>query len=255
MHQLPDLAILAITVAVLTALAMAAPHFGRHVLRLPANKERDEAAFDAYKAVMSMVGVVLAFSLVEANGILHNVEAVVGREAATLETTDRVLLRIGKPEWAALRPGLANYAETLIKDEWPRLAAGQRSDAADDAFTAVSKAARAIAPDDARQQAMYNELLRGLDDLSDLREEVLSASAAGLPNFFWITISGLLLIALALAFLTESSLTRTVGVGAPTAAIALLLAFVIIIDLPFEGETSVTPDAIQKALVVNSHRK
>ena len=145
---------LAVTVVVVTALAMAAPHVGRHALRLPENKDRGDAAFDAYKAIMSMVGVVLAFSLVQANGVLHEVGSLVGKEAAALEATDRVLLRIGKPEWVALRPGLAIYAQTLIEKEWPLLSTGQRSDAADNAYTAVSKAARGIPPDDARQQAM-----------------------------------------------------------------------------------------------------
>jgi hypothetical protein len=54
--------------------------------------------------------------------------------------------------------------------------------------------------------------------------------------------------------LTADSLGRMVGVGAPAAAVALLLAFVIIVDVPFEGETSVTPHAIQNALARNAHR-
>jgi hypothetical protein len=253
LHQVSDLTILIAVVSAITGLAMLAPHVGRHVLRFPISGGRDDAAFDAYKAVMSMVGVVLAFSLVQANNNLRQFEVTVAKEGAAIAATDRALLRIGKPELSQLRPLLASYAREVI-NEWPLLAQGERSSAADDAYTALSKRARAIGPDDTRQQAMYNELLKGLDDLSDLREEILADSEYGLPTFFWITICCFLALGLVLAALTTSTLGRTVGAGALAAGVALLLAFVIIVDLPFEGETKVSPKPIEKAIVANAHR-
>jgi hypothetical protein len=254
MHRLPDLLILAITVVVLTGLAMAAPFVSRHVFGLPTHEKRNSAALDSYKAVMATVAFVLAFSLVQANGNLHSVDALVDKEAATISATDRVLLRLGKPELAALRPALVKYARTLIDDEWPLLTVGQRSTAADDAFTALSRAARELAPDNARQEAMYNELLRDLDDIADFREQIIGVTDEGLPGFFWITISGLLAIGLFLAGLVGGDLINTIAVGATAAAIGLLLAFLIVVDLPFEGETSVRPTSIEKALVVIARR-
>lgn len=255
LHHLPDLGILAVVVTTITAAAMLAPHFGRHVLRIGASKERDDAALDGYKAVMSMIGVVLAFSLVQANGNLHTIEVSVGKEAATLSDIDRIMLRMGKPELASYRPLLAAYGDSLVKDEWPLLAAnGERSPATDTAFSALSKSVRAISPDDKRQESMYGELLRKLDDAADLREEILTQSDLALPSFFWVTACALLILGIVLACLTDSSLGRTVGVGAPAAAVALLLAFVVIVDKPFEGETSVKPTAIERALAINARR-
>jgi hypothetical protein len=51
------------------------------------------------------------------------------------------------------------------------------------------------------------------------------------------------------------TLGRTVAIGASAAAIALLLAFVIIVDMPFEGDTSVSPRPLQKALSINAQRQ
>jgi hypothetical protein len=254
LHSLSDLQILMVTVSFTTAIAVAAPYIGRHVFRVPENRARDEAAFDAFKAIMSMIGVVLAFSLVQANANLHSIEETVGKEAAAFISTDRVLLRIGKPELTSLRPLLAAYGQKLIQYEWPELLTGDRSDEATDAYNELSKRARAVSPDETRQQAMYTELLKILDDLSDLREAIVSDSTLHLPEFFWITTVCLLVLALALAALTAPTLNRTVGVGAAAAAVGLLLAFVIIVDLPFEGETSVTPRAIEKALATNAKR-
>ena len=67
MHRLPDLLILAITVVVLTGLSMAAPFVSRYVFGLPEREKHHSAAPDSYKTVMAMVGLVLAFSLVQAN--------------------------------------------------------------------------------------------------------------------------------------------------------------------------------------------
>ncbi|MGD1036771.1 MAG: DUF4239 domain-containing protein [Roseiarcus sp.] len=253
LHHLSDQSILALTVVVVAGITALAPHFGRHVLRLPKNDERDNGAFEGFKAVMAMTGVVLAFSLVQANANLREVDATVAKEAATISMTDRALLRFGKLEATVLRPLLADYGRAVV-DEWPLLMRRQRSEAADASYTALSKNARAIEPDDSRQQTMYGELLKDLDDLSDLREEVLADSAYGLPKFFWIANASLLALGVVLAGLTAGSLGRTVGVAAPAAAVALLLAMVMIVDLPFEGETSVGPRAIENALAANAHR-
>jgi hypothetical protein len=164
------------------------------------------------------------------------------------------LLRSGKPDLIALRPLLAKYGESLVNDEWPLLSRGERSDATGEAFNDLTKGVRATSPDDARQQSVYAELLKTMDDLFDLRESILADSELGLPQFFWITTCGLLILGLVLAGLTASSLSRTVGVGAPAAGVALLLAFVIIVDLPFDGETSIGPDAIKKTLTIDAHR-
>ena len=105
---------------------------------------------------------------------------------------------------------------------------------------------------------MYGELVKALDDLANIREELITGAdpeTSGLPAFFWATIVGLIAVAFCLATLATASLGRTVAVGAAAAAIALLLAFVIIVDIPFEGETSVSPRPLEKALMINAKRR
>ena len=255
LHKQPDLLILALILIFTTGLTMLAPALGRYVLRLKANKERDGAAFDAFKAVMAMAGVVLAFSLVQANGNLHGAESLVDKEATALSDLDRTLLRSNIPALVALRPDVAAYGQSLIDDEWPALRLGEQSDETADAYTVISKGGRSFAPADSRQTTIYSEITRQLDALADLRAEVAQAAEAELPRFFWITTGGLIMIGFALGALTDVSLARVAGLGATSAAVALLLAFVVIVDRPFEGETSVSPHPIQKALLVAAKRK
>ncbi len=254
LHQLPDLAILVTVVLLVTALSVLAPIVSHRFLGLSQDQERQDAALDGYKAIMGMIGVVLAFSLVQANTNLQSIQALVGKEATALAAVDRVLLRSGNVDLIALRPFLADFGTKVVQLEWPLLASGDRSSDADAAYTKLSRGVRGLAPADPRQVAMYGELLKQMDDLSELREQVIEASEIALPNFFWITTCGLLLVAMGLATATSDSLKQRVAVAATAAAVALLLVFVIIIDRPFEGQTSVSSDPISKALQRNSHR-
>lgn len=254
LHQLPDVAILALVVGVLTFLAAFAPVVTRLVLRGPRDTDLEDAAFEGYKAVVGMVGVVLAFSLVQVNGNLQTIETLVGKEGTAIAAVDRILVRSGEPDLMAQRTALTNFGTAVVQREWPLLASGDRSPDADAAYTILSRGVRANAPSDIRQQSIFAELLKQMDDLSELREEVIAASDIALPDFFWITTGGLLLVSLILAALTAPSLKQRVGVAAAAAAVSLLLTFVIIVDRPFEGQTSVSPKPIQKALDRNSRR-
>ena len=254
LHSVPDLVALPLVVGVVVSAAMAAPFFGKLVLRVPANDARDDAAFDAYKAIMAMVSVVLAFSLVQVNGNLRACETLVAREGAAFATVDRTLLRFGAESAVAIRPLLNAYGRSRIQDEWPALTRGDRSQVTDDAYVALSAASRSIDPATPRQQAMFAELLRGLDELAEVRELVIQDSSTSLPPFFWAVTVGFLMLAFFLGVLTRAALGRAVGLGGAAAGVALLLAFVIIVDEPFKGETSVSPAAIQKALNLNARR-
>jgi hypothetical protein len=254
LHRLPDIAILAIIVIAITGLAMLAPFIGRHIFRLRENDRRDEAAFEGFKAVMSMTGVVLAFSLVQVNTNLQSIEARVAKEGATLLTIDRALQRIDLPEAETLRPALNDFARKQTQIEWPLLANQQRSPQVDAAYSALSRAVRLINPTDKHQETIFSELVKSLDDLSDNREAILADASIRLPEFFWITSVGLLLVALLLGVMMKSTTTRIVSVGATSAAVALLLGFVVIVDEPFAGDTSVSSKPITTAIALNQRR-
>jgi len=253
-HQLPDVVVLAVAFVVLATAAAAAPLDGACLLRAHKHDYWDEAAYDGFKAVMATTSFVLAFSLVQANANLQAVEAKVAREGAALLTTDRALQRMGRADAASLRVDLDDFARKQATLEWPLLAEGQRSAEVDDAFTKLSRGARAIDPDDKRQEAIFAQLLKSVDDLSDARESILAEETLELPLLFWITTLSLLAIALALAGMTKASQPRIVSLAATSGAVALLLAFVAVVDQPFSGQTSVSPQGILTAADLNKHR-
>ncbi len=128
LHRLPDLEILAVVVVVITALSALAPWVA-HAAGLRADEKREEAVFEGYKAVMGIIGVVLAFSLVQANTNLQTIQEMVGKEATAIAAVDRVLLRSGQPALAAFRPGLADSGTRSCSSNgppWPRASGAPR---------------------------------------------------------------------------------------------------------------------------------
>ena len=253
-HQLPNIVILVGTVLLFGGAAFGAAFLGR-LLGLKTDRKRDEASFDAFKAVMAMAGVVLAFSLVQAENNLRADTATVGREASAMMIVDRVLLRIGDADMVKARPLLRAFGESQIQQEWPSLVGGAgRSSDTDGAFTNLSRAVRAWEPQAKRQEVMYAEVIKAMDDVSDARETLVQDAGAQLPPFFWVMALSFVLLGLMLGVLCEASVTRAAALSGTAAGIGLLMSFVMIVDQPFHGETSVKPKAIENALFLNARR-
>lgn len=242
------------TIVITTGVMLLGPQVGRYIFRLPASQTRDASAFDGFKIVMSTTSVVLALAIIQANTTLHNVESVIAKEAAAITAVDSALLAIDVPEAASVRASLADYGSALVAVEWPGLAHGQRSAIVDANFGNLIKHVLALAPRDVRQEALYAALLRYIEGVATLREERLISAPDTLPVYFWVTVGGFMILAFALAVLTDRTRSRAVGIAGPTIVVALMLAFLVIVDLPFSGETSVSPMPIQKALIANANR-
>jgi hypothetical protein len=71
--------------------------------------------------VIGFVGLILAFSLVQEQNTVRNLEAQPGTEAKNLAQLDRLLVRFGVPGDDALRIPLREYANSNAKDEWREL--------------------------------------------------------------------------------------------------------------------------------------
>jgi len=134
--------------------------------------------------------------------------------------------------------------------DWPamKFTHAQGNHATDDAFTEVLHAVRKMVADNPRQQAVLDRLLNALEKTFDAREDRLSASEWQLPGLFWWAIVALMTLLLGLVSLMECSAERTISVTGIAAGLALMLALLIIIDGPFDGETSVQPSAIERSL-------
>jgi hypothetical protein len=230
-----------------------APYIGQKLGWTVPNNDRADYIIRAQATLIAVTGMVLAFSLVQAQGNIRRAEELVAKEASIINTLDRLLLRYGE-QGAALRPLLRSYTTSVIEDEWPALRDGQSSPACSARLTSLSDAVYQLDPQTGRQVTMYGEMIKSLDEMADEREHRISAANLKLhPGFWMITfLLGLILVALSTAI--EAVGYHTASIAAQGLALALLAALVFSSDRPFKGNISVSPAPIVKALAAMSAR-
>ena len=120
LYSLPDLGV-AILLGFLVALAFVAAPLLRARLFGRVSEANSEIARTTMTTITGFTGVVLAFSLVQAQGNLRNTEKTVASEAVQLNQMDRLLTSYGDAKVAAIREAVHAYAESVVTEEWPKL--------------------------------------------------------------------------------------------------------------------------------------
>jgi hypothetical protein len=210
------------------------------VWRIQVQSDDAKAAHDALTVVIGFVGLILAFSLVQEQNNVRNLEQQVGTEANNLNQLDRLIVRFGTPGDDALRISLREYANSIVKDEWRELREGRASGRTSKLLRELSEDVSAIDPEPGHQSLIYTEILKKVDELASARESRLVAAAnIRLAPIFWETIVFLLLILLVLASFSEMTFSRggAMALGCQGFAVTVLVALVFIFDRPFKRRT------------------
>lgn len=253
LYALGDAGIIALFGIVTVACFSVAPIIGKKLGWTVPNKDRADYITRAQSTLISFTALVLAFSLVQAQGNLRKTEELVAKEASTLNSLDRQLLRYGEQS-AVLRPLLWAYTSSIVDDEWPALRHGHASDATAEKLRPMSRAIFQLDPQPGRQTTIYTEMIKSLDDMADLREQRIAAAELRLPSEFWLIALLLGLILVALSTVIEAVSYHTVSIAAQGLALALLAALVFCSDRPFEGDVSVSPTPMAKSLAIMKAR-
>jgi hypothetical protein len=227
------------------------------LLRIQVNTDHARAANDALTVVIGFAGLVLAFSLVQEQINVRNLEAQVGTEANNLAQLDRLLIRYSNSGSDSLRISLREYANSIVNDEWPQLRKSRVSGRSTRLLRELTQDVSAVDPAPGIQSLIYTEMLKKIDELTTAREtRLVSATNIRLAPIFWEAIAFLYLILLILAALSQStfSLGGAVALGCQGFALALLVALVFVFDRPFSGRTSVSPQPIIKVIAEMQNR-
>jgi len=249
LYSLSDLAV-AILLGTGAALIFAVAPLLRLRLFGHVSDTNSEIARTTMTTITGFTGVVLAFSLVQAQGNLRNVEKTVANEALQLNQMDRLLTSYGDGKLTAIREAVWAYAEAVVTDEWPQLSQHASSQHTADLFSALSQRILAIQPTPGRESVIYADLVKTVDQLAESREDRLGETDLGLPVIFWEVIAFQMAMLVGFAAFVEPHRGRAVSLGGLGAGLALLVTLVFIFDQPFLGNVSVTPDPIVRALKI-----
>ena len=254
LDAIPEIAIVLLFAAAVGATLAILPLVARYALGIVISKETAEGMQKGQAAVTGLAALVAAFSLVQAQVNLTNVQKQVGTEASQMSQLDRLLVRYGDPGVGQIRQTLKAYAGSVVREEWPELARGHESPITNDLFGSLSRSILAINPGQGRQALVYADILKMTDELAESRSARVQAARTRLPTIFWEVILLLLFLVAAFALLGEARRGSAVALAGQGFGLALLIGLAFVVQFPFNGQTRVSPSPIGHALAAMQAR-
>lgn len=221
----------------------------RH-LPLHVRKQQNDVAGFIYAVVGVAYAALLAFMFIIVWQEFDNTRTTVEHEANEVAAIYQIAGQIGRSQGQQVQDLSRSYAEIVVNQEWPLMANGRESQQAWDTLAQLGKTIEQIQPQDAREQALYGQLLDRLHDLSDNRRVRLLDAREAVGWGFWILMIflGIITIGFTYLFGLENTVGHAVMIAAITATIVSILFLINAIDLPFRGDIRVGPDAFRLML-------
>lgn len=250
LFQFPSEFVIAGTVAVWLAVCLVARYLLRVLFRLPASPDRHVAALDAFKVTGAIVGIFMAFLLVQSINRADAAKRLVETQATNLVQLDRALGRA--PAAAAPAQALQAYARTVVSRGWPAMARTRSSPEVNAAFDALSDSIETTTKSGGLDAAASDQIFPKLEAVWD-SQRAMEAAARGLPHIFWITILGLFALMLIELVLIDRDRNRFGPFLPHVAALAALLGLLIVMDRPFGGDLGAGAAPIERAILKLEH--
>jgi hypothetical protein len=248
LYGLPEIVIVALGAAILAAIISRLPRLTGRIPGLAHADANTEFVIRMQAPLFTMTALVLTFTLVEAERNFRQVDSDLTAEASQINQLDRLLTRYDTPAATVLRPLVRAYAQSIVKDEWPRMLDGKPSRPTGLAYAQLSRAIMAMEPAPGRQSLIFAELLKSLDATAESRERRLANVRVRLPGIYWaVILFGTTMLLFVSSTITPTRL-RTSVLAAQLAVLGAFIGFTFIMDAPFVGETAVKPVALARAI-------
>ena len=149
------------------------------------------------------------------------------------------------------RTALTRYVNSIIEDEWPLMALGQRSMKTQELSNAFWDCFNSFEPVTEREKIYYQELLHQKNQGSELRRARLAEAIAGINPALWfvLLLGGIITIAFTFFFGSDNIKAQMIMTTLLSLLIALILFTTASLDYPFSGDVSVTPHAFKQILL------
>jgi len=202
-------------------------------------------------ALATLYGIFVAFMIFATWTRYYDATESAGAEADTLVNVYQLAESLPEPSKSRLQRACVEYAQTMVRYEWPAMAKGKQSPEG-------RLAARRMWPIfdamnlGSTKDVLHDHLLTEFTRLVSLRRLRLLHAEEGLPNILLaLLIFGALLTVL---FAAVFSVEDTIPHALKTCVLALIISFMLYtvweLDNPFQGDVRIRPTAFQHALEI-----
>ncbi len=235
--------------AALAAVAVARWLFSADALR---------AAHDATGNVLAIVGTLYAvlLGLIVVDAMTHFEKAmdIVQSESNCLADAFLLADRLPEPQRSRVQGLCRDYAEQVVKFEWPAMERAKMSVAARRTALALARSLHDFEPTTEVDKTVYPNMLGKIEDLWDRRRERAGMAEYGIPMVEWVSLilGGVVTMFFAGLFSVGNMRLQIVMTTLAALVISLNLYIVCLLAYPFAGELSVSKRPFEIDLAVFS---
>ena len=151
-----------------------------------------------------MLSSVFAYAGTRAMRIRSSVEV----EAAQLDDLYHDFTRLDAKSSGETRRLLEGYLTSLLEDEWPALARGERSERTDELFRGIEDVVLELPTENDYAQLLKSRLLTDIDEISDLRHARVYSAGSGLLGYVLLVLVAFSVVMTTFRFYEPTRWTR-----------------------------------------------
>ncbi len=237
-----------LVIGITTAAAMACSFWLRRVVPADRLMSNNEVAGFKFATVGVIYAVMLGFAVIVVWERFHDAEAAATQEASAVLALHRLSNGMDAAAGTVLRDRLAAYARTVIDDDWPAMAGGELSPktthALNDLYAAVLTNANATRS--GKDAVVLSEMFSQLDQITQARRERAVLAIGVVPGVVWLVLflGAVLTIGFTFFFGNRNPQAQVLMTGMLSALVFLALWVIVVIDHPFTGSVSVSPESL-----------
>jgi len=146
---------------------------------------------------------------------------------------------------------LRKYRQAVIHDEWKTMAKGEMSPDVEKLMRKLWALYTVYQPKTSTEQSFFDESVRKLNLLRELRRQRIMDSRTGIEPLLWVVLiaGGLSTIAFTFFFGAKNLTAQMAMVTLLAITIALILFTIMSLDFPFTGTISISPDPFRQLLL------
>ncbi len=220
-----------------------------HAAELKAN--HDIAGF-TFGVVGVMYAVLLGFVVINVWDDFSTSQELCEDEANRIVNVYRDVSVLPAAERVEIHEKLRSYADSIVKEEWKRLAGGEESESVKRLLNETWNALHAAHPASDTQKIFYLSAISRFSDADALRAKRVLSSRRSLHPLLYLALiaGGMLSTAFVYFFAHERMFAQILIIGSLSFIVSLFIFLIITIDNPFAGSFSIKPDAMERAIRV-----
>ncbi|MEV8021706.1 DUF4239 domain-containing protein [Streptomyces sp. NPDC086554] len=196
----------------------------------------------------AIYGIILAFVIVTLWTQLETTQAVVAAEATDAAVIVRDVGAFPEQAETHVKEAVGRYLHHVVEVQWPNMRTGRMTLSSGSQMQGIYDALQNYEPVTEAQKTYYAEAADSLDDMTTQRRARLTIAGQELPLLLQVLVFGGALVILPMTFLygTRSRKMQLMFVAAVAALIGFSLLLVVVLDRPFAGDLSVSPELFQQ---------